>query len=309
MAQLIKMYDYISRYESNPFHYPTQYIQLKNENWIKLNELWKKSQGETMEDNTSVEQKPVKFNFNPFSKKNDSNVEKEEINSKTTPEYAFIKTQQELTYYFLNKLFSFQLKWASSTLSQVSFTNNNIQNDSDLKFFLQSFPDIYLVMYRPIFIVKNAPVEGEVILISPIGIEIIVILEEEEDIIYILNDERTWLIEDQHKTSKMLSPIIQLKRTEQIVKSILNKYKISFSIQKTVLSKTNRFLYHTEPYQVNLIDKNSFSQWHEQKKRLSSSLKNNQLKAIDALLRHCDTVSVRRPEWEEERDSQSNDLL
>lgn len=33
MAQLVKLYDYISRYETNPFHYPSRFIQLKQDNW------------------------------------------------------------------------------------------------------------------------------------------------------------------------------------------------------------------------------------------------------------------------------------
>src|SRR5690625_172699 len=309
MAQLIKMYNYITRYESNPFHYPTQYIQLKNDNWMKLLNLWEESQKQRTESETVDEKKTNKFSFNPFAKRKDSKIEVEEINDNDIPEYTFLRTKKELTQYFLNRLFSFQLKWASSTLSQVSFTDNNIKNDESFKFLLQSFPDIYLLMYYLTFLVKNVPVESEIILISPIGIDIIVMLEETKEVTYIVNDDRTWIVEHENESSKMLSSIIQLKRTEQIVKSILNKYDITFSIQKNVISRTNRMLFHTEPYQVNLIDKNNFKNWHENKRNLSSSLKNNQLKAMESLLKHCDTMSVRRPEWEEEHEAQSNDLL
>ena len=40
LAQLIKLRDYISRYEMNPYHYPTQFIRLKRENWQKLIDMW-----------------------------------------------------------------------------------------------------------------------------------------------------------------------------------------------------------------------------------------------------------------------------
>lgn len=33
MAQLVKLIDYVTRYEVQPFHYPSQYIRLKQENW------------------------------------------------------------------------------------------------------------------------------------------------------------------------------------------------------------------------------------------------------------------------------------
>src|SRR5690625_1459339 len=139
MAQLIKMYNYITRYESNPFHYPTQYIQLKNDNWMKLLNLWEESQKQRTESETVDEKKTNKFSFNPFAKRKDSKIEVEEINDNDIPEYTFLRTKKELTQYFLNRLFSFQLKWASSTLSQVSFTDNNIKNDESFKFLLQSF--------------------------------------------------------------------------------------------------------------------------------------------------------------------------
>src|SRR5690625_4129336 len=124
MAQLIKMYDYISRYEANPFHYPTQYIQLKKENWRKLNDLWENGPIEKQPKELE-EKKSNKFKFNPFSKKN-----KGKDNIDQQPEVQLPKSKNELIQYFLNKLFPFQLKWATSTLSQVSFTDKNIHHDA-----------------------------------------------------------------------------------------------------------------------------------------------------------------------------------
>lgn len=301
MAQLIKMYDYISRYEANPFHYPTQYIQLKRENWRKLNDMWENGSIVEKESEPIEEiEKRGKFNINPFARK-------PKVEEVLQVEQQLPKTKKELTQYFLNKLFPFQLKWATSTISQVSFTDKSVQNDLQLKFFLQSFPDIYLMMYYPIFSIKNVPIESEIILISPVGIEIIVLLEKSPDALIVLNDDRTWLVEEEEQTTKIISPLIRLKRTEQIVKSILNKYGIHFSIQKTVLSRQNNFLYTTEPYQVKIIGHREFNKWHDQKRNLSSPLKSNQLKTMDALLKHCETAAVRRPEWEEEK--KTNEIL
>ena len=36
MAQLIKMQDYISRYEQDIYRYPTQFAKLKKQQWDKL---------------------------------------------------------------------------------------------------------------------------------------------------------------------------------------------------------------------------------------------------------------------------------
>lgn len=299
IAQLIKLLDYISRYEMNPYHYPTQYIRLKKENWNRFLAAWEKEMEyeDAMTDRDGEIEKKQWFRWNPFQRKT---VEEEsvEIESKHT----LPKTREELIKHFLDELYPFQLKWASSTISQVSYTDRKYNDDPTLKFFLQRFPDIYLLMYYPIFNIKNAPIEGEIILISPIDIEIIVLLNEANDATIVATDERTWVVETDHDSKKIISPIISLKRTEQIVKSILNRHQVNLKINKTVLSQTSQILYSTEPYKTSLIGKRDFNTWFEQKRSLHSPLKSEQLKAIEALLLHCQTTSVRRPEWEMDDD-------
>lgn len=36
MAQIIKIHDYISRYELDPYHYINQFVRLKKERWLSL---------------------------------------------------------------------------------------------------------------------------------------------------------------------------------------------------------------------------------------------------------------------------------
>src|SRR5690625_2168322 len=216
MAQLIKLIDYISRYETDPFHYPTQYIRLKQENWRQVYERWETELEKEMPTvQHEEENKKSLFRWNPFQTKSEQiNVEKE---VKSIPE-----TKQELTQLFLNELYPFQLKWATSTLTQISYTDQKYNNDIILKHFLQRLPDIYLLMYYPIFNIKRVPIDGDIILISPIGIEIIYVMNETSSTIFASN-ERTWTIEKNNKTSKVISTINSLKRTKQIGKSILNK--------------------------------------------------------------------------------------
>ena len=40
MGQLIKLQDYVSRYEQNIFHYPSRFVLLKKQQWEKLRNLW-----------------------------------------------------------------------------------------------------------------------------------------------------------------------------------------------------------------------------------------------------------------------------
>lgn len=303
MAQLIKLLDYISRYESNPFHYPTQYIRLKQENWQRLTELW---ETENECENFPFEEEQVHdvknekrfFKWNPFHRRKEAH---EKENEKEF-ERSLPRSKEQLTRYFLNELYPFQLKWATSTVSRVSFTDRNHSADPILKHLLQRLPDIYLLMYFPIFNIKKAPIEGEIILVSPIDLEIISFIKASPDATVFADPERTWTVETESETSKIISPTIALKRTEQIIKSILNKSELEVPIKKTVLSQTSPILFTNEPYNTAVIGKEKYDEWLEEKRSLTSPLKSVQLKTIKALLNHCQTISVRRPEWESDDD-------
>lgn len=296
MAQLIKLKDYVSRYEWNAYRYPGQFIRLKQEKWQKLHDLWleerEQNQQPLVEDQTTDE--------NNFFRRIKAFFKKEAIEIDDLPEEQtkLPATEQELRQYFLNKLYPFQLKWATSTVTDVSFMDESFNYDPTLIYFLQRFPDIYLIMYEPVFNIKNAPVDGEIIMISPIGIEVIYLLEDHPSVIFIASDERTWTAEANHEQRQILSPLIALRRTEKIVESILNKEGITLPITKTILSRTNDIIYSTEPYQTKVIGQQQYDKWFTLKRRLSSPLKNDQLRASAALLKYCMTTSVKRPEWE-----------
>lgn len=294
MAQLIKLEDYISRYQWNIYRYPSQFIRLKQENWKKLYDLWIADQMNGISEEQEIGDEPsVMKKWKSWFKRNE---EKEEPVEETN----LPKTEIELKHYFLDRLFSIQLKWASSTVTDLSFMKQKYYGDATLKYFLQRFPDTYLFMYYPVFSIKNAPVDGEIILISPIAIEIISLCEKSPNAMILAADERTWEIAKDKDKTKILSPFIALKRTEQIVKSILNKEAIDFPIKKVVLSRVNHIVYQTEPHNSEIIGKQTYENWFEEKRQLTSPLKNRQLKAAGSLLKHCLTTSVKRPEWEEE---------
>lgn len=281
MAQLIKLEDYVSRYEWNPFRYPSQFIRLKNENWKKLFQLWTEDQFPFEEAHSDKWR---------FFKQNDQNQKNN-----------FPNTEEELKQYYLDQLFYFQLKWATSTVTELSFTKKEYHFDKLLKYFLQRFPDIYLIMYYPIFNVKNVPIDGDILVISPIGIEIIHMLEVAGNANIRVENGRTWTIHDGDRIlTNKISPLISLKRTEQIVKGVLNIYNIDFPIQKTVLSRSNHMIFSSEPFGTRFIGKSEYEQWFKQKRQLRSSLKRVQLKTIEALLKQCFTTSIKRPEWEED---------
>ncbi|WP_165769056.1 NERD domain-containing protein [Virgibacillus profundi] len=300
MAQLIKLRDYISRYEWNAYRYPSQFIRLKQDNWRKLQHTWNNPSEEIKEENLEAPETGSKFSkWKNFLKKD---IKKEEV-IKQKPKLPDTKT--ELKHYFLDEMLRFQLKWATSTVTDKSFMDESYHKDPLLKYFLQRFPDIYLIMFYPVFNVRKAPIDGEIILISPVGIEIIYVLEEPPQAEIVAGDERTWTIEDSGKESKIINPIISLKRTEQIIRSILNSAVLDFSIQKTVLSRTNNIVFSAEPYNLSIVGNTAYEEWFQEKRRLQSPLKSRQLKAAEALLKHCQSTSVKRPEWEEDTNAYS----
>ena len=269
-------------------------------NWDKLNIIWSDTeevsptvQEELPEKDTSVFSK-IKGKFT--KRKEPTDVSEEEIEEKQ----QLPETEFELKQYFLDNLLNFQMKWATSTVTQRSFVQQKYYNEPLLKYLLQRFPDTYLIMYHPIFTIKKAPIETDILLITPIGIEIIHFIEYEEDAVIMAGNERTWHIAIGDNQRKILNPIISLKRTEKIVKSILATQKLEFDIKKTVLSRKNNIVSATEPYKTSIIGKINYEDWFQEKRTLASPLKNTQIKAAEVLLKYCQTTSVKRPEWEED---------
>ncbi|SEU07967.1 hypothetical protein SAMN05421676_11831 [Salinibacillus kushneri] len=311
MAQLIKLQDYISRYETDFYRYPGQFIRLKKENWKKLLNRWEQEYTEpSMEyfDEKEPQKSTKRFSFRGlFNGKKQQDVF-EHLPANNSDAYFIPKDEETLKYYFLDDIFKFQVKWASSTIREYSAVDDKYRMDAYLKYFLQRFPDTFLVMYQPIFQLHKAAVEGEIILITPVEVICIAILEENENVIFIPEDGRTWYREFEEIQTRILSPTIGLKRTENIVKSIFNKYNIDIPITKVVLSKNNKIEFKSEPFNTQYIGKEQYIEWFDHLRAFSSPLKHKQLKAGEALLKHCRSTFTQRPEWLHEDDQSIFDL-
>src|SRR5690625_3244427 len=104
MAQLIKLKDYISRYEWNAYGNPSQYIRLKQENWEKLYQLWL-SRDNIIEDELTATKKTTSFSrLKSFMKQEDG------LDDVITTADLLPTTESELKQYFLNKLLPFQMR-------------------------------------------------------------------------------------------------------------------------------------------------------------------------------------------------------
>lgn len=195
---------------------------------------------------------------------------------------------------FLDGIFEFQLKWASSTVREKSYVDKEFYNDPNLKYFLQRFPDTYLVLYKPIFKLKKAPIEVEIIIISPTTTWLITMLEGEEDSVFLGSNERFWIERIGKQTKKVLSPMIELDRMDGIVRTLFSLYGVELPIRKVILNRTGYFDFPEVPYDVELVEKRNYDEWFSNLRNMSSPLKHMQLKAGNVLLQYCQTVCVRR---------------
>ncbi|KGX89422.1 hypothetical protein N781_09225 [Pontibacillus halophilus JSM 076056 = DSM 19796] len=276
MAQLVKLFDYISRYETNPYNYPGQYIRLKQENYKTIKARW--------------DARNIAYKYGYVSQEEESNPKE------------FPQTELELKQVFLNDLLPFQLKWASRTLTERSFMDKRYEKDPQLAYFLQRFPDTYLVLYEPIFKLKEAPMQGDHVIISPQGIQCISFLGDEEGVTFYPFDSRNWYKESGDVRTKILNPLLSLQRTYRVVKSILAAHNIEFPVEQVILSQDHIISFSTEPYNARYIGKAQYEAWFERMRALRSPLKHTQLKALEAILSHAQTTSFRRNEWDDESD-------
>jgi hypothetical protein len=314
MAQLIKLQDYVSRYAQDIYLYPARYVRLKKKQWEGLKYKWENPElhlpagtPEQAEDKAHPFLQRIKGivklpEFQEAEHKLSPMLEDDEQDSQMghhdLEKLGRIRTEEDLKQHFLDQLLPFQLKWASSTLTERSFVAKEFNSDATLKFLLQRFPDTFLILYKPIFLLKKAPVEAEIILITPAAAICITIVEAENDSVFVGSKDRFWIKKTKDKQVKILNPLIALNRTEKIVKSLFDLHDVELPIQKMLLSRNGFFDYPQPPYGVQFIEKRNFEEWFTVQRGMKSPLKHMQLKAAQVLLQFCQTTSVRRLEWE-----------
>ena len=326
MAQLIKLQDYISRYEIDLARYPTQFIRLKQNQWERIKYQWQTGETierwEHIEEEVQEEKKKSLFQkLFPFKKdvpeEEQEDIEKVTISNEwavegdshqeedTTlnfePNLVYTpKTLEELKKMFIDQFFHFQMKWASSTLREKSHVDPKFMRDTLLRSMLQTLPDNYLVFYYPILRVKKAPIELDIIIMTPTECLCITVLEQESQAVYIANSERFWLKKDGKNEKKVLSPLIQLNRMEKVVEQIFQQNNIELPIRKVLLTRNGYIDYPGTMYGISFVDKRKFPEWMEQLKHSVSPMKHMQIRGAQAILNTVQTTSFHRDIWNTE---------
>jgi len=330
MAQLIKLQDYISRYQIDLTRYPTQFVRLKRTQWEKVKHQWMTGEEPIVWKHIEEEEEePKRFNF--FKKwlhKKHAAEEEEDIESVDVSHEAMDgegqfesestlsfepnivyhpETLDELKRMFLDQFFHFQLKWASSTLLEKSYIDSRFYRDTFLRTVLQQLPDNYLVFYYPIIKIKKAPIELDVIILTPTECLCITLLEQEEDAVYVDDDDRFWTKKIGKRNDKILSPVIQLNRMEAIVEQLFKNHQVEFPIRKILLSRNGYFPQSMSLFNIQLIDRRRYSDWLKHLKYAPSPIKKNQIEAAEAIISNVDTVAFSRSLWEAQMQQQLNE--
>ncbi|MER2029505.1 MAG: nuclease-related domain-containing protein [Solibacillus sp.] len=328
MAQLIKLQDYISRYEIDLARYPTQFIRLKQNQWERIKYQWQTGEAierwEHIEEEVKEEKKKSLFQkLFPFKKEVEVTEEEQEDIEKVTisndwaveenpyqeddttlifePNLVYTpKTLEELKKMFIDQFFHFQMKWASSTLREKSYVDPKFMRDTLLRSMLQTLPDNYLVFYYPILRVKKAPIELDIIIMTPTECLCITVLEQESQAVYIANSERFWLKKVGKNEKKVLSPLIQLNRMEKVIEQIFQQNHIELPISKVLLTRNGYIDYPGTMYGVSFVDKRKFPEWMGQLAHSVSPMKHMQIRGAQAILNTVQTTSFHREIWNTE---------
>ncbi|MEK4486777.1 nuclease-related domain-containing protein [Psychrobacillus sp. FSL H8-0484] len=320
MAQLVKLQDYVSRYQIDLKRYPTQFVRLKQQQWERTKGEWEKGtldsswmEQEEVEEEELAEKKSF---FSKFFTRTKVEMEQEEVweehellEENSIPEESTTlhfqpnivynpQSIEELKRMYLDQLFHFQLKWASSTLREKSYVDPKFMRDTLLRSLTLRLPDNYFLFYYPILKIKQAPVELEVIIILPTEILCLVVLEANDLDAFIGSSDRFWLRKSGKEEKKILSPMIGLNRMESILMQIFKKEDIDLPIRKVVLSRNGYIDYPGASFNTQFVDTRNFPEWFMALKSSPSPMKHMQFKAAQSILELAQTTSYSRAGWD-----------
>ncbi|ATP41492.1 hypothetical protein CSE16_16255 [Solibacillus sp. R5-41] len=326
MAQLVKLQDYISRYEKDLTRYPTQFIRLKQNQWERVKYQWQS--GEIIErweqeldteveepKKSSIFQKLFSFNKVKDDKSDSENVDSSNellLNEDEIPEESSTlmfepnivyapKTIEELKRMFIDQFFHFQMKWASSTLREKSYVDPKYMRDTLLRAMLQTLPDTYLLFYFPILRVKKAPIELDIMIMTPTECICVTLLEQEDQAVYVGTSERFWVKKVGKVDKKVLNPLIQLNRMEKVVEQLFMQNGIELPIRRVLLTRNGYIDYPGTMYGIQLVDKRNFPEWMQNLQKSVSPMKHMQIRAAQTILKTVQTTSFNRDIWNTEK--------
>lgn len=305
MAQLVKLLDYISRYENDLTRYSNQFLRLKRYQWDRMKIQWETGSDHTMWEQVPEEEEKEKKRFSSLfrllkprqeeveQQSTEETVEEDELGFSPhilhTPD-----TIEQLGKLYLDQLFHFQMKWASSTLMDKSRVDAKYMRDSLLRSFAQRLPDSYLLFYNPIIKLQKAPVELDIVIVTPVECMCITVVEAEDLAAFTGSSDRFWTKRFKDKESKVLSPLISLNRMEKIVSQLFHEKEINFPIKKYLISRNGYIDYPTSAFDLKVVDRRTYDDWFSSICSITTPLKFTQFQVAQTILDVGQTTAMSR---------------
>ncbi|WJY27932.1 nuclease-related domain-containing protein [Sporosarcina trichiuri] len=314
MAQLVKMLDYVSRYEQDLSRYTAQFIRLKRSQWERMKRqwdngvdlaAWQQTDEGTEEAAAAAEGTQPKKRFFTLSRllpfRKEETPEEEARFPAHEEELEFVpnliqqpRSVQQLRKLYVDQLFHFQVKWASSTLTEWSNVDGGYLRDRLLKELLGRLPDSFLVFYYPVLKLKKAPVELEVIMLTPVECLCITVMTGKNGSVFTGSGDRFWAEKIGDKESRLLNPMISLNRMTKIIASLFSAAELDFPIRKVLLTKDSYLDFTSAAHDIVQVDRRNFDKWTEKLKAVSVPMKSKQFKAAQTILSVCQTTAASR---------------
>lgn len=295
MAQLVKLSHYVSRYEIDIYRYPSRYVRLKRERWNRLKQEWNAQQtglpdpvgAEDRVNGDSLAGRAFKRLFKRKAS-NDDDI--------PYPGFNHIRRQtlEEVKADFQEELFHFQINWASSTVSEVSKVKEKYYHDEMLRLLLKKLPDTYFVFYEPVSYLKKAPVELDIVIMSPSEIWVLKSLQGDSETIYSKASDRYWQKREGSKTEKILSPLYDLNRMRTVIEYLSEQEGLTFPVYQAVAAKDSFLDLSSHSTRTKLLDKRTIDAFVQRLINNQAPIKHTQLKMADILLANVQTVSESR---------------
>ncbi len=310
MAQLVKLDDYISRYQLDVYRYSSRYNRLKAERWDRLKNDWNKRKeryksyayDEIVTSSYGIETEKRTIGWKrwlPFGKGNNDKKairEEDRLSFSETFERP-ISSIEALKKTFHEELYSFQLNWASSTVTEKSYVKKSYVYDPFLAFLVKKLPDTYFLFYYPVFNVRKAQIELDIIIVTPTDIWLLHALPGNNQTIYQPYNDRFWVKNQKPEEEKILNPTIAVNRMKSVVSDVLREKNLTYSIKTAIIAKESFIDLPRKDHRLAIYDKRTFLEWFEPQKKNRTPVKHDQLKVTGAILNQCETNSELRSEF------------
>ncbi|PYZ93809.1 hypothetical protein CR194_11725 [Salipaludibacillus keqinensis] len=304
MAQLVKLSDYVSRYEIDVYRYPSRYVRLKKERWERLKQDWEAERKgyehlPTWNIYENNEESLLQRSWNKLLRK--KHTETKEEMSLPSKNQLSVQSIEQLKQAYRDELFQFQMNWASSTVSEISQVKRSYYYDSLLNFLVKQLPDTCFIFYNPVFMLKQAQVDLDVIILTPTEIRMIKPLFGNSRTIFQAETDRFWIRNHNEKKERFIHPYISLNRMRTVLQGLLEEMNVTLPMKHVVLAKDSFIDVSSTNKRVQLIDKRNFQQFRQTLLKNQTPIKNQQLKIADKFLSHSLTISENRVEGNRDR--------